>query len=56
MDSRNKEQMPERPAGVTVTEWMVYKARATAAQGLRARQELANEFGLPIIPPSILAI
>lgn len=56
MDSRNTERMPEQPAGVSNSEWLTYRARATAAQGLEARQRLAEEFGLPIIPPTVLAI
>ena len=56
MDSRNTERMPEQPAGVSNSEWLTYRARATAAQGLEARRRLAEEFGLPIIPPTVLAI
>ena len=56
MDSRNTERMPEQPAGVSNSEWLTYRARATAAQGLEARRRIAEEFGLPIIPPTVLAI
>lgn len=55
---RSGERMPERPAWCSPSRWNEYKWKATApyGQGAANRRKLAAEYGLPVIPASVLSI